>query len=110
MQEDKAQTDLVSKLLVHLADAMRRSNQALVAFDGTGCARYAQEELRICAAIERFRCSWPELSAEVFPAEFEELYRMRRSLLRSSQRTVNALWGVAIVSRPTYEPAQLRTY
>ncbi len=102
--------DRLVSLLLRLAETWERSNRALLAFDGARFARCTEEELRICADIESLPL------AEVLPAGSAALSRIaallseRRLLLRSTRRTVCALWGVCAASQPIYDVAAVRTY
>lgn len=98
----------LTRLLDRLMDEMEEGNLALTLFDGARFARHAMEESRACGEIEALISKGPE-SIPV-PLRLKVLDRRRRRLLKSTQRTVRALWGVHAAASSTYQAPHLSIY
>jgi hypothetical protein len=101
MSSLSSQISIVAELLSLLSETWKSSNRAIIAFDGARFARLSLDELHLCDEITKLRAACIE-GPIVIPEEFYLLLQRRRLLLRSTQRTIRALWGVCEVSRPTY--------
>ena len=95
----------LTSLLDALADEMEQGNVALQLFDGARFARHAMQESRLCGEIEDLLGNGGNGIA--VPTRLHALDCKRRVLLKSTQRTVRALWGVHAATSTTYQPPQL---
>jgi hypothetical protein len=102
-------TDLqLTQLVDELMEEMEEGNLALTLFDGGRFARHAMEESRICSTIEGLLGD--QGHPVPVPLRLKALDRRRRLLLKSTQRTVRALWGVHAAAFSTYQAPQLSIY
>lgn len=94
-------------LLDRLADEMELTHRAILAFNGQEFLQHAATEARLCRLLSFAGKSGLTCA---LPSRILRLVRIRKALLRSTGRTVRALFGVCAVSYPTYEFTQTRFY
>ena len=109
MLKDCRQENPIPAQLRRLAEQMECTHRALLAFDGADFHRQAMEELRLSRELETLVSGIDDARNELV-VRLIRLCRIRHVLLRSTQRTVRAVWGVCAISRPTYEPLSPGSY
>ena len=93
--------DELEAAIHQLVEEMHATHCAVLQFDGARFAKHVENEIRLTAALLEHS------HARALPlALVNRVHRMmktRRSLLRDTKRTVNALLGLLQTSRATYE-------